>query len=223
MARKTVKTLVLIASLFALPVLADTVGTVSGTTVVMVPATADAHVMQCAVAWTPANSCWPSAPASIGPSAALGSLAGTALVWAISGTATSPKWTPVSSLSIAPAPIPTSTTSTGSVAITWTAPTQNVDGTVLTNLASYNLYRGASPTTLIVLKNMPAAMTSYTDATLTVGTWFYAVSAVNATGQESAQTGPVSVVMTQAPAVTPAAPGAPGGLSVTVTVTVPGK
>lgn len=215
------KRLFLALLFLASPVLADTVGVVSGTNVVMVPATADAQVMQCAPSWTPANSCWPSTPTSIGPAVALGSLPSTAFVWAIAGASTNATWVPVSSLTITAAGIPTTTITTGSAALTWTAPTLNVDGTPLTNLASYNLYRGTSATVLTLLTGIPALATSFVDSTLTLGTWFYAITAVNATGQESAQAGPVSVNMTQAPPAQPVAPAKPGALSGTVTKQVP--
>jgi hypothetical protein len=77
-------------------------------------------------------------------------------------------------------------TATGSATLSWTPPTQNSDGSALTNLASYRVYFGteagnypnstplASPgiATLVVEQLTPA-------------TWYFVVTAVNASGVES--------------------------------------
>jgi len=77
---------------------------------------------------------------------------------------------------------------TGSATLSWTAPTQNTDGTPLTDLAGYTIYYGASPSELtqtIQLAN-PSA-TSYEVDNLTAGTYYFAVSAYTTAGTQSTQ------------------------------------
>jgi hypothetical protein len=87
--------------------------------------------------------------------------------------------------------------------LTWTAPSQNTDGSALTNLASYNIYQGGSTTALVKLASVPAASPTYTTAVLpAIATGYYfAVTAVNSAGVESARAGPVSSII-----VTPSVP-----------------
>ena len=76
--------------------------------------------------------------------------------------------------------------STGSATVIWTAPTTNSDGSTLTNLASYRIQYGRASDTLdqsVAVSN--AGLTSYTVETLSSGTWYFAVVAVNASGTES--------------------------------------
>ncbi|HEX6723448.1 MAG TPA: putative Ig domain-containing protein, partial [Burkholderiaceae bacterium] len=77
-------------------------------------------------------------------------------------------------------------TATGSALVSWTAPTTNTDGSTLTNLASYRVLYGRSSGSLdqIVTVNNPG-LTSYTVENLALGTWYFAVVAVNTTGGES--------------------------------------
>jgi hypothetical protein len=75
----------------------------------------------------------------------------------------------------------------GSATLSWTPPTQNSDGTALTDLAGYNLYYGTSAGTLsnkIALAN--AGLTAYTLASLSTGTYYFALTAYNSAGAESA-------------------------------------
>ena len=78
-------------------------------------------------------------------------------------------------------------TTTGSATISWTAPTQNVDGTPLTDLAGYRIYYGTSAASLsnsVTIASSTA--TSYTIGNLSSATWYFAVSSYASTGQESA-------------------------------------
>jgi hypothetical protein len=78
---------------------------------------------------------------------------------------------------------------TGSATLNWTAPTQNSDGSALTDLAGYRIYVGTSATTLVQVASITNATTGSFDVTgLTAGTWYFSVSAVNTVGGESAQT-----------------------------------
>jgi hypothetical protein len=82
-----------------------------------------------------------------------------------------------------PAPTPT----TGSATVTWTAPTQNTDGTALTNLAGYKIAYGTSSSSLsnsVQVANSGA--TSYTLSSLASGTWYFAVLAYTNSGAQSA-------------------------------------
>ncbi len=72
--------------------------------------------------------------------------------------------------------------------LTWPAVTTRTDGTALTNLQGYNVYRGTSASTLTKFANVPAPTTTYVDSTPVTGsTYYYAVTAIDANGLESAQ------------------------------------
>jgi hypothetical protein len=78
-------------------------------------------------------------------------------------------------------------TATGSATLSWTPPTQNTDGSALSNLAGYKVYWGPSQgnyTNSVVVNN--AGLSSYVVDQLTPATWYFAVSALNAVGVESA-------------------------------------
>jgi hypothetical protein len=75
---------------------------------------------------------------------------------------------------------------TGSATVSWVAPTQNTDGSALTDLASYRVVYGQSSTNLDrSADGITAGTTTYLVNNLTPGQWFFAVRAVNAAGIES--------------------------------------
>ena len=78
-------------------------------------------------------------------------------------------------------------TATGSVTLSWTPPTQNTDGSALSDLAGFKVYwgttQGAYPNSVTL--NNPG-LTSYVVTTLTPATWYFAMSALNGQGIESA-------------------------------------
>jgi hypothetical protein len=77
--------------------------------------------------------------------------------------------------------------STGSATLSWMPPTQNTDGTPLTNLAGYRVYWGPAVgnyTSSVTLNT--AGLTSYVVSNLAPGTYYFAVSALNSGGLESA-------------------------------------
>jgi hypothetical protein len=75
----------------------------------------------------------------------------------------------------------------GTASLSWTAPTQNTDGTVLTDLAGYRVYHGTSATALNEVVLVPGSTTvSYTFNQLTRGSHYFAVAAYNTAGTESA-------------------------------------
>ena len=74
----------------------------------------------------------------------------------------------------------------GHATLSWTAPTQNTDGSTLSNLAGYRIRYGTSASSLtntIVIDN--ASVTTYIVEDLSPATWYFAVTAVNAQGAES--------------------------------------
>lgn len=75
----------------------------------------------------------------------------------------------------------------GSATLTWVAPTQNTDGSALTNLAGYRVIYGKSASALnqtVELAN--PSLTSYVVDQLSSGTWYFAVKAYTLAGGESA-------------------------------------
>lgn len=76
----------------------------------------------------------------------------------------------------------------GAATLSWEAPLQRVDGSPLTNLAGFRLYYGTNSNNLnnVVEVADPGAR-SRVIGNLTVGTWFFAASAYDTTGLESAR------------------------------------
>jgi hypothetical protein len=86
--------------------------------------------------------------------------------------------------------------SNGTATVDWLPPTENSDGTVLTNLAGYHLYYGTSAGNLTqkVLVTNPG-LSAYTVSNLSPGTWYFAVSSYSSTGVEGARSGMVSATL----------------------------
>ena len=85
----------------------------------------------------------------------------------------------------------------GTAELTWTAPTQNEDGTPLTNLAGYKVRYGQSPGALSQVRDIASpATTSVTIEGLSSGTWYFTVASYTNAGVESAPTGAVSKTIT---------------------------
>ena len=83
---------------------------------------------------------------------------------------------------------PSSTGGTGSATLHWTAPTQNTNGSALTNLAGYHVFYGKSASTMttsITIAN--PGTTSYTMSNLAAGTWYFAVNDYTTSGMQSAR------------------------------------
>ena len=76
---------------------------------------------------------------------------------------------------------------TGSATLSWTAPTENTDGSPLTDLAGYHIYYGTSAgawtSTITILS---ATETSYVVSSLASGTYYFAIVAFNSEGIDSA-------------------------------------
>ncbi len=129
----------------------------------------------CAAPLTPGASCTlsvkfiPSVVGTVSASLNLASNApGTPAAIPLSGTATAP-----------PPPPRTAT-------LTWTAPTQNTDGSTLTGVAAYHIHYGTSASALTGSVTVPGNVTSYQFSPLGSGTWYFAVSAASTGGGESA-------------------------------------
>jgi len=78
--------------------------------------------------------------------------------------------------------------SVGAATLEWLAPDTATDGSTLTNLAGYRIYYGTDVkrmTNRIEVKN-PGVLT-YMIEGLTPATYYFAVTAINAHGQESAR------------------------------------
>jgi Putative Ig domain len=74
----------------------------------------------------------------------------------------------------------------GSASLSWTAPTQNTDGTPVTDLAGYHIYFGTSVGALNSLIDVPgAATTEFEISNLSSGTYYFIVVAYNSLGFES--------------------------------------
>lgn len=75
---------------------------------------------------------------------------------------------------------------TGNAKLAWTPPTQNSDGSVITNLAGFRLYHGVAESNLVTTVQLadPSA-TTYTFSGLPLGTRYFALRSYNTAGVES--------------------------------------
>jgi hypothetical protein len=84
----------------------------------------------------------------------------------------------------------------GVATLDWQPPTQNSDGTVLTNLAGYMVYYGTDRNDLSQsVKVSNPGVASYTVTGLTSGAWYFAVTSYSADGVESARTATVTTTI----------------------------
>ena len=81
----------------------------------------------------------------------------------------------------------------GTALLSWTPPTENTDGSTLTDLAGYKIYYGtaSSSYTEIVTINNPG-LSSYQIDNLTTADWYFVVTSVNSAGIESSYSTEVS-------------------------------
>jgi len=86
------------------------------------------------------------------------------------------------------------TPTTGSATLNWAPPTQNTNGSALTNFAGIILYYGTAPTSLTQSVQLASnSQTSYTIGNLTAGTWYFGGVAYTNTGVKSAMSPVVSM------------------------------
>lgn len=117
----------------------------------------------------------------------------------------------VAASAVVTAVVATPSTGTGIAKLTWAAPTQNTDGSALTDLAGFIVYQGT-----VQLAKLPPSTLTYAVAGLAPGTYVFAVTAINATGIESAQ-----AVSSPSTITKQTVPGPPSKVIVTITVSVP--
>ena len=76
---------------------------------------------------------------------------------------------------------------TGSATLSWSAPTENTNGTSVTPLSGYTIYYGTNQSDLTQSVVVSGETTlSYTVTGLTAGTWYFAVAADASDGTQSA-------------------------------------
>jgi hypothetical protein len=86
--------------------------------------------------------------------------------------------------------------STGAATLSWTAPTQNTDGTTLTNLAGYRILYGLSASSLNqTVEVANPGLTTYVIENLSPGTYYFAVRAYSSAGGESVNSNVASKVV----------------------------
>ena len=74
----------------------------------------------------------------------------------------------------------------GSVTLSWTPPTQNEDGSPLTNLRGFRIYYGMSAADLNTMAEIPnAGVTTAVVENLSPATWYFGVKAYTTDGVES--------------------------------------
>jgi hypothetical protein len=74
----------------------------------------------------------------------------------------------------------------GTTTLSWTAPTENEDGTQLTDLAGFRVYIGTSADTLAIFETInDPAISTHQVKNLTPGAWFFAMTAYDKSGNES--------------------------------------
>lgn len=74
----------------------------------------------------------------------------------------------------------------GSATLSWVPPTQNADGSPLTDLSGYKIYYGKSSTNLNQVVNIASAgITRYVIENLSPATWYFSMTSCNSTGVES--------------------------------------
>jgi hypothetical protein len=86
---------------------------------------------------------------------------------------------------------------TGRATLSWSAPTERTDGAPLTDLAGFKIYYGNSPGSLgSVIEIRDAGARSWVVENLTQGTWYFAATAFDTSGTESARSNPASKTIT---------------------------
>jgi hypothetical protein len=87
---------------------------------------------------------------------------------------------------IGPFAISVVATASGAATLSWAPPTQNSDGSPLTNLAAYRVHFGTDQDSLTDMVTIPnPGVATFVVEQLTPATWYFAVTAVNGAGVES--------------------------------------
>jgi hypothetical protein len=87
--------------------------------------------------------------------------------------------------------------SSGSATLSWTKPSQNTDGSFMTNLAGYTIYYGTSSSNLDKSISISTPTTvNYTVSGLAAGvTYYFAIASMNSTGAESTRSTALSAAI----------------------------
>jgi hypothetical protein len=101
-----------------------------------------------------------------------------------SGVTQNPATAPDTAPGTSPGP---STPVTATAKLSWVAPTQNSNGSSLTNLAGYNIYYGTDSAALTQTVHVanPAALGYVVNGLATGTTWYFAVTSYSSSGEES--------------------------------------
>lgn len=92
--------------------------------------------------------------------------------------------------------LPSSDSRVESVTVSWAAPTENTDGSALTDLSGYEIYYGTSASELTEKVNIDTVgLSNYVIENLASGTWYFEVVAVNTLGCGSSPSSMVSVTI----------------------------
>jgi hypothetical protein len=122
--------------------------------------------------------------------AAASSTASTSSTQTAATTSTTGESKPVSSDDSTPSSEPQSIT------LAWDAPTENTDGSALTNLQGYEILYGTSASALTQrIAINTTGQQNYVVPNLSSGTWYFEVVAVNAAGEQSGPSSIVSVTL----------------------------
>ncbi len=74
----------------------------------------------------------------------------------------------------------------GSATLSWTPPTQNSDGSALTDLSGYRVHYGRDPAQLSqTIEITNSSLSTYIVENLSAGTWYFAVVSINSGGTTS--------------------------------------
>ncbi len=98
----------------------------------------------------------------------------------------------ISSIPDNPPSSPSTPSATGNVTLTWDAPTLNTDDSPYTDPGGYIVYYGTSAGNYAYSSNI-GNFTSATISNLASGTWYFAVTAVNSIGNQSAYSAELSL------------------------------
>ncbi|HEY7639427.1 MAG TPA: putative Ig domain-containing protein [Steroidobacteraceae bacterium] len=122
-----------------------------------------------------------------------GKLSGTASAGSYSGIAIAVSDGRGGSASLPTFSITVSQPSNGTATLSWMPPTQNTDGSSLSNLAGFRISYGSSPSALTqTIQIANAGIATYVVTGLSSGSWYFAVRAYNSSGAESANSSVVS-------------------------------
>jgi hypothetical protein len=113
-----------------------------------------------------------------------------------SSTSTSPTTTSTSPTATSNSTPPPAPPAASSVTLGWMPPTENNDGSPITNLAGYKIHYGKTSseyTETVALEN--AGLTRYVVDNLPSGTYYFAITAYNASGVESPLSGEISATV----------------------------